>query len=171
MRCSAIMRRTEGYKKVITIVPNYQAGRDAVAGFKRDYKGEVPTNSMCRSGSSITPPSWLASPRPSRMRCSPSSRRHGREPSSSNIRQAGLTIPVLSAFTVDESTLPAQGDAALGMLAGSNWAPNLDNAGEQGVRDAFEAEYHYVPATYAFQAFDAAMMIDVRGADREGQVG
>ena len=31
----------KGYKTVITIVPNYQAGRDAVAGFKRDYKGEV----------------------------------------------------------------------------------------------------------------------------------
>jgi branched-chain amino acid transport system substrate-binding protein len=25
---------------------------------------------------------------------------------------------------------------------------------------AFEAEYHYIPATYAFQAFDAAMLID-----------
>ena len=44
-------------------------------------------------------------------------------------RQAGLAdkIPVLSAFTVDESTLPAQQDAAIGMFGGSNWAPNLDN--------------------------------------------
>ena len=38
-------------------------------------------------------------------------------------RQAGLAdqIPVLSAFTVDESTLPAQQDAAIGMFGGSNW--------------------------------------------------
>ena len=43
-------------------------------------------------------------------------------------RQAGLaSIPFLSAFTVDESTLPAQQDAALGFFGGSNWAPNLDN--------------------------------------------
>ena len=44
-------------------------------------------------------------------------------------RQAGLAdkIPVLSAFTVDESTLPAQQDAAVGMFGGANWAPNMDN--------------------------------------------
>src|ERR1700761_4426597 len=44
-------------------------------------------------------------------------------------KQAGLAdqIPVLSAFTVDESTLPAQQDAAVGMFGGANWAPNLDN--------------------------------------------
>lgn len=41
-------------------------------------------------------------------------------------KQAGATVPVLSAFTVDESTLPAQQDAAVGMFGGANWAPNLD---------------------------------------------
>ncbi|MDE2376497.1 penicillin-binding protein activator, partial [Bradyrhizobium sp.] len=30
-----------GYKRVYLMVPNYQAGRDSVAGFKLDYKGEV----------------------------------------------------------------------------------------------------------------------------------
>ena len=51
-------------------------------------------------------------------------------------RQSGLadTIPFLSAFTVDESTLPAQKDAAVGMYGGMTWAPNMDNAGQQGVR-------------------------------------
>ena len=51
-------------------------------------------------------------------------------------RQAGLesTIPFLSAFTVDETTLPAQQDAAIGFFGGANWAPNMDNAAVQGVR-------------------------------------
>src|SRR5204862_6233950 len=42
-------------------------------------------------------------------------------------KQADLAdqIPVHSAFTVDESTLPAQQDAAVGMFGGSNWAPKL----------------------------------------------
>ena len=31
----------KGYKKVIGIAPNYQAGKDFVAGFKRYYKGDV----------------------------------------------------------------------------------------------------------------------------------
>ena len=51
-------------------------------------------------------------------------------------KQAGLAdrIPLLSAFTVDELTLPAQQDAAVGMFGGANWAPNLDNPAEQEVR-------------------------------------
>ena len=31
----------KGYKKMVLIGPNYQAGKDALAGFKRFYKGEV----------------------------------------------------------------------------------------------------------------------------------
>ncbi len=30
-----------GYKRVYVMVPNYQAGKDSVAGFKLDYKGEI----------------------------------------------------------------------------------------------------------------------------------
>ena len=77
-------------------------------------------------------------------------------------RQAGLAdkIPFLSAFTVDGSTLPAQQDAALGMLAGSDWAPNLDHPQNKAFVDEYVKEYNAVPATYAFQAYDAAMLID-----------
>src|SRR5258708_39220236 len=77
-------------------------------------------------------------------------------------RQAGLAdrIPVLSAFTVDESTLPAQQDAAIGMFGGSNWAPNIDNPQNKKFVAGFEAAYNIVPGTYAFQAYDAAMLID-----------
>ena len=88
-------------------------------------------------------------------------------------RQAGLAdkIPFLSAFTVDESTLPAQQDAALGMLAGANWAPNLDNPQNKAFVDAYLKEYNAVPATYAFQAYDAAMLIDsaVRAGQRQSR--
>src|SRR6267154_2570426 len=77
-------------------------------------------------------------------------------------KQAGLAdqIPVLSAFTVDESTLPAQQDAAVGMFGGSNWAPNLDNPQNKKFVASYEAAYNSVPGTYAFQAHDAAMLID-----------
>ena len=51
-------------------------------------------------------------------------------------RQAGLAdkVKFLSAFTVDESTLPAQQDAALGFFGGANWAPEPRQSAEQGVR-------------------------------------
>jgi branched-chain amino acid transport system substrate-binding protein len=77
-------------------------------------------------------------------------------------KQAGLLdrIPFLSTFTVDESTLPAQQDAAIGMFGGSNWAPTLDNPANKKFVAAYEEAYKSVPATYAFQAYDAAMLIN-----------
>ena len=69
-------------------------------------------------------------------------------------------VTFLSAFTVDESTLPAQQDAALGFFGGANWAPDLDNPQNKAFVAAYEKEYGAVPATYAFQAYDAALLID-----------
>ncbi len=55
-------------------------------------------------------------------------------------RQAGLAdkIKFLSAFTVDESTLPAQQDAAIGFFGGGNWALNLDNPQNKAFVAAYE---------------------------------
>jgi branched-chain amino acid transport system substrate-binding protein len=77
-------------------------------------------------------------------------------------KQAGLAdqIPVLSAFTVDESTLPAQQDAAVGMFGGANWAPDLDNPQNKKFVTGYEAAYNSVPGSYAMQGYDAASLID-----------
>ena len=158
------------YKRVITLVPNYQAGRDAVAGFKRDYKGEVADELYVPLGQldfsselariAAAKPDAVFTFMPGGMGVS----------LVKQYRQAGVTVPLLSAFTVDESTLPAQGEAAVGMLAGSNWSPALDNTQTKAFTAAFEAEYHYVPATYAFQAFDAVMLIDSAVRAEQGKL-
>src|SRR6202012_5640571 len=77
-------------------------------------------------------------------------------------RQVGLSdkVKFLSAFTVDEVTLPAQKDAALGFYGGSNWAPNLDTPQNKAFVEAYEQAYGIVPASYAFEAYDAALLID-----------
>jgi branched-chain amino acid transport system substrate-binding protein len=151
-----------GMKKVIIIVPNYQAGKDAAAGFKHKFTGEivdeiyVPLGQLDYSAEL----SRIAAAKPDAI--------FAFLPGGMGVnfvkqyRQAGLAdkMVFLSAFTVDESTLPAQQDAALGMLAGSNWAPNLDNPQNKAFVDAYLKEYNAVPATYAFQAYDAAMLID-----------
>jgi ABC-type branched-subunit amino acid transport system substrate-binding protein len=33
--------KDKGYKSAFLLAPNYQAGKDALAGFKRDFKGEI----------------------------------------------------------------------------------------------------------------------------------
>jgi branched-chain amino acid transport system substrate-binding protein len=151
-----------GYKRVYLLVPNYQAGRDSVSGFKIDYKGEIVEESYMPLGTLDFQPELtkIASLKPDAL--------FTFMPGGMGVnlvkqyRQAGLadTVPVLSAFTVDESTLPAQQDAAVGMFGGANWAPNLDNPQNKKFVAAYEAAYNSVPGTYAMQAYDAAMLID-----------
>ncbi|MBR0822371.1 ABC transporter substrate-binding protein [Bradyrhizobium liaoningense] len=151
-----------GYKRMYLMVPNYQAGKDSVAGFKLDYKGEIVEESYMPLNTLDFQPelSKISSQKPDAL--------FTFMPGGLGVnlvkqyRQAGLadTIPVLSAFTVDESTLPAQQDAAVGMFGGANWAPNLDNPQNKKFVAAYEAAYNVVPGTYAFQAYDAAMLVD-----------
>src|SRR5262249_55995168 len=35
-----------GYKRIYALVPNYPAGKDAIAGFKRTYKGQIVEESL-----------------------------------------------------------------------------------------------------------------------------
>jgi branched-chain amino acid transport system substrate-binding protein len=151
-----------GYKRVYVMVPNYQAGKDSVAGFKLDYKGEIVEETYVPLGTldfqvelskiAAMKPDAVFTFMPGGMGVS----------LVKQFKQAGLAdhIPFLSAFTVDESTLPAQQDAAIGMFGGANWAPNLDNPQSKKFVAEYEAAYNSVPATYAFQAYDAAMLID-----------
>lgn len=151
-----------GYKRMYLMVPNYQAGKDSVAGFKLDYKGEIVEESYMPLNTLDFQPelSKIAAQKPDAL--------FTFMPGGLGVnlvkqyRQAGLadSIPVLSAFTVDESTLPAQQDAAVGMFGGANWAPNLDNPQNKKFVASYEAAYNIVPGTYAFQAYDAAMLID-----------
>ncbi|WP_407147245.1 ABC transporter substrate-binding protein [Bradyrhizobium sp. ORS 86] len=149
-----------GYKRVYLLVPNYQAGRDSVAGFKLDYKGEIVEESYTPLNTLDFQPelSKIASLKPDAL--------FTFMPGGMGVnlvkqyKQAGATVPVLSAFTVDESTLPAQQDAAVGMFGGANWAPDLDNPQSKKFVAAYEAAYNGVPGTYAMQAYDAAMLID-----------
>jgi branched-chain amino acid transport system substrate-binding protein len=151
-----------GMKKVVIIVPNYQAGKDAAAGFKHKFTGEiademyVPLGQLDYSAEltriAAANPDAIFAFTPGGMGVN----------FVKQFRQSGLAdkITFLSAFTVDESTLPAQQDAALGMFAGSDWAPDLDNPQNRAFVEAYLKEYNAVPATYAFQAYDAAMLID-----------
>jgi branched-chain amino acid transport system substrate-binding protein len=162
-----------GYKRVYLLVPNYQAGRDSVAGFRLDYKGEIVEESYMPLGTLDFQPelSKIASLKPDAV--------FTFMPGGMGVnlvkqyRQAGLadTIPVLSAFTVDESTLPAQQDAAIGMFGGADWAPNLDNPQNKTFVSAYESAYNSVPGTYAMQAYDAAMLIDSAVRAVKGDIG
>ena len=151
----------KGYKSAFLLAPNYQAGKDALAGFKRDFKGEIvdevytPLGQLDFSAELAK----IAADRPEAV--------FTFMPGGMGVnlvkqyRQAGLaSIPFLSAFTADELTLPAEKDDAIGFLGGANWAPDMDNPQTKTFVKAYEAAYNSVPGTYAMQGYDTAMLID-----------
>lgn len=152
----------QGFKKAYIIAPNYQAGKDSLAGFKRYFKGEivdevyVPLTQLDFSAELAK----VAAAKPDVV--------FAFMPGGLGVNlvkqwsQAGLQgkVPFLSAFTVDESTLPAQQDAAVGLFGGMTWAPNMDNPQNKKFVADYEAAYKIVPGSYAMQAYDAALLID-----------
>jgi len=151
-----------GYKRVYVLVPNYQAGKDSAAGFKIDYKGEIVEESYLPLNTTDfqVELTKIASAKPDALfTFMPGGLGVGLV---KQYRQAGLAdrVPVLSAFTVDESTLPAQQDAAVGMFGGADWAPNMDNPQSKKFVAGFESAYNIVPGTYAMQGYDTALLID-----------
>jgi branched-chain amino acid transport system substrate-binding protein len=151
-----------GLKKVFLMAPNYPAGKDSIAGFKRYYKSE-PADEVYVPLGQLDYSAEL-----SKIAASGADAVFVFLPGGMGVnfvkqfRQAGLAdkVKFLSAFTVDESTLPAQKEAALGFFGGANWAPNLDNPQNKKFVADYEKEYSAVPATYAFQAYDAGLLID-----------
>ena len=151
-----------GYKKVVLIAPNYQAGKDSMAGFKRHFKGEIVEEifNQVNQLDFAAEIAKIASLKPDAV--------FAFEPGGMGVNfvkqyaQAGLAgkIPFLSAFTVDETTLPATQDAAVGLFAGAQWAPNMDNPVSKKFVADYEKDYGKVPALYAAQGYDAALLID-----------
>ena len=167
----------KGVKRVYLMAPNYQAGKDAISGFKRFFKGEI----VDEVYTAVNQPDYSAEI--ATLRSAKPDALYVFYPGGMGINfvkqyaQAGLvkTIPLYSAFTVDATTVAAQGDAAIGMFGTASWTVDLKNpANERFVAD-FRKKYNYEPATYAAQAYDAAQMIDaaikaVHGnlADKDG---
>jgi branched-chain amino acid transport system substrate-binding protein len=151
----------KGYKKAFLLAPNYQAGKDMISGFKKHFKGEIADEVYTPLGQldfqaelakiAAAKPDAFFVFMPGGMGVN----------LVKQYRQAGLdSIPFLSVFTVDESTLPAQQDAAVGFFSGMTWAPNTNTSENKKFVADFEKEYGYVPGSYAMQAYDTAMLID-----------
>ncbi|SRR5713226_1805050 len=87
--------------------------------------------------------------------------------------QAGLQnqIPFYTEDPVaNPLTFPAQGDAALGIIMGTNWTADLDNAANKKFVSSFMAKYNREPATFAALGYDAVKLIDSAVRDVGGKI-
>lgn len=152
----------KGVQDLYVMAPNYQAGKDMVAGLKRYYKGKIVDEVYTKLGqqdyqAEIT---QLRAKNPKAVFVF--------YPGGMGIQfvrqyvQAGLRdqIPLYSVFTVDETTLPALKDAALGQYEARFWSPDLKVPASQKYVADFRKKYGYTPSFYGAQSYDAILLID-----------
>jgi len=148
------------YKKTFILAPNYPAGKDALTGFKRYYKGELAGEIYTQIGQA----DYAAEI--AQIRDSGADSVYFFLPGGMGIgfmkqyAQSGVNIPVLGpGFSFSQDILPAVGDAALGVKNSASWAKDLDNEANKKFVEAFKAEYNRLPSIYAAQSWDTANLI------------
>ena len=163
----------KGFKNVALIAPNYPAGKDALTGFKRFYKGNIASESYTQlnqldygaeiSNLRATKPDAVYIFLPGGMGIN-------------FIKQfvgAGLSKDMTlfgPGFSADEDVIKAVGEPMLGMFNTSQWAHDLDNAANKTFVAAFEKEYGRLPSLYAAQGYDSARLIDAAVRDSKGKL-
>jgi len=152
----------KGYTKVFILAPNYPAGRDALTGFKRFYKGEPVAEVYTKLGQKdyAAEIAAIRSARPDAV--------FFFLPGGMGIsfikqyNQAGLTkeIPLFGpAFSFDQTILSAVGEAALGVMNSSQWSKDIDNPANKRFVADFKEAYGRLPSLYASQGYDTARLI------------
>ena len=151
-----------GFKNVYLLAPNYPAGKDHLAGFKRYYQGTIAGEVYTKLGQSDYAAEIAA------LRAASPDAVFFFLPGGMGINflkqyaQAGLnqSIPVFGpAFSFDERLLQAVKDAALGVKNGSQWSHDLDNPANRQFVAAFRKAYGRTPTLYASQGYDAARLL------------
>jgi AcrR family transcriptional regulator len=79
-------------------------------------------------------------------------------------------IPLYTSYTVDNTTLPAIGDEAIGLLRTSSWDPDSSNPVNRRFIADFEAKFGRTPSEYAGHAYDTIMLLDAAVRDVRGKI-
>jgi branched-chain amino acid transport system substrate-binding protein len=153
---------SRGFKNAFLIAPNYPAGKDALTGFKRMFKGEIAGEVYTRLDQTDFAPEMA------QIRAANPDVVFQFHPGGLGIaflrqyQQAGLlgTIPmVLAEPSLDATTLKAVGESALGLNVTAHWNSDFDNAANKKFMEAWTKAYNRAPTYYASQGYDAALAI------------
>jgi branched-chain amino acid transport system substrate-binding protein len=163
----------KGYKNAYLIAPNYQAGKDSLAGFKRFYKGNVVAEVYTKLGQ-LDYSAELA-----QVRAAKPDALYTFLPGGMGINfikqfvAAGLSqdVPlIVPGFGSDQDIIRPVGEPMLGLFDTAHWALDLDNAANRKFVAAFEKEYNRLPSVFAAQGYDTALLIDAAVRDTKGKV-
>jgi branched-chain amino acid transport system substrate-binding protein len=151
-----------GYKRMVLLAPNYQAGKDAIAGFRRLYEGAVAEEIY----TSLDQTDFSAEM--AKIRALNPDAVFQFHPGGQGIAflkqwaQAGLKdqIPmVVASPSLEQRIAGAVGDAAIGIKATSHWNSDLPNEANTVFVAAYRKAYNREPTIYASQGYDTAKLI------------
>ena len=154
----------KGVKSVFLIGPNYAAGKDMLAGVKSTFKGQVLGEEY-----TVWPSQLDFSAELSKAKASKAESIFVFYPGAAGVQflnqyvQAGLKdqMPLYTAFTIDELSLPLQKDNALGIPGAQEWVNDLPNEQNKTFVADYRKKYPGLrPTYYGAQAYDAAQLIN-----------
>ena len=163
----------KGYKNAYLIAPNYPAGKDALTGFKRTYKGNI-VQELYTKVNQLDYSAELA-----QIRAANPDTLYAFLPGGMGINfikqfvASGLNKDmqlVVPGFVSDQDVIRAVGEPMLGLFDTSQWAYDLDNAANKKFVAEFEKEYKRLPTLYAEQGYTAALIIDQAVKAAKGKV-
>ncbi len=160
-------------KSVYLLAPNYQAGKDSLAGFKRMFKGSVVGENYTKLGQ-LDYAAELAEIRAAKPQALYIFLPGGM--GINFIKQfvgAGLGKDInllLPGFSADQDVIRPVGAAMSGLFNTAHWSPDFTNAANQKFMAEFEKEYKRIPTVYAAQGYDAAQLINAAVRDVKGKL-
>jgi branched-chain amino acid transport system substrate-binding protein len=163
----------QGVTDVYAMAPNYAAGKDMIAGFKRYFKGKITGEVYTKLGQT----DYQAEI--SQLRAANPKAVFVFYPGGMGIQflkqyaQAGLReqLPLYSVYTVDEISLPAVKEAALGQWETRYWSPDLKNEANQRYVSDYRKKFGKTPSFYGAQSYDGIMLIDSAVRAVKGDLG
>ena len=152
----------QGVNDLYVMAPNYQAGKDMVAGLKRYYKGRIVEEVYTKLGQQ----DYQAEI--SQLRAKNPKAVFAFYPGGMGIQfikqydQSGLRgqLPLYTVYTVDEISIPAVKDAAVGIYETRYWSPDLKNPANQKFVADYKKKYGKLPVFYGAQSYDGIMLMD-----------
>ena len=154
----------KGVKTAFLIGPNYAAGKDMLAGVASTFKGQVVGQELTKWPDQLDFSAELSKARAARPDAI-----FVFYPGAAGVQfltqygQAGLKgqIPLYTAFTIDETTLPRQKDLALGVPGAQEWVNDLPNdENKRFVADYIKKHSGARPSFYGAQTYDAANLVN-----------
>jgi branched-chain amino acid transport system substrate-binding protein len=154
----------KGVKSVFLIGPNYAGGKDMLAGVKSTFKGQVLGEEY-----TVWPSQLDFSAELTKARNSKAESIFVFYPGAAGVQflnqyaQAGIKqqMPLYTAFTIDELSLPLQKDNAIGVPGAHEWVNDLPNEQNKRFVEDYRKKYPGLrPTYYGAQAYDAAQLIN-----------